>query len=639
MCEPNEIQAANTVLNADELRAMKTKSLLVARELSSLRKQRPEWKEADGLNFSWIPRRRAFSKFIQLCKSQQPIDLSISELYELQVICDEWECPEIESSVTSFLKRTQTGEQLLDRFCEQKFQPRGLRKLVACHFAELANLTGVFRLTPKVLVQIMNEEECRFPPQNRLSELVGVFLHKYKRQAVGLVKFLDFGALDLERAVPIYNALDELDMMGLFPKIRAVVKKRLTQHHLEDKKKDGADLSEPMKIRAELISKNNDWLQQLEEAKRDYLEAADDYKKKTGCFADPPNISAYDLDQKGPKRPVIAVHSGKFHADDVLAVYLLKEVDRYKYADVIRTRDQKQLAQCDIVCDVGGEYDHARGRYDHHQNGFETCFPGSKIVSASCGLVYYHYGREVIQKLITENKWIPSLKDDDIDTVWKLHYKFFVEELDAQDNGVKMASEKAKYYINTSLAARIGRMNLCKPGVTEDAAFLQAVEVMGKEFRFFLKYLCCVKLPLYARVRKAFEDMGKTRIMDLGYSPRRIWFHEELRNIEKEFRKEGQVLYVITKRGSGNNGKDGRSQSHDFRWVVQAANSKESMTPRKPLPFANLELADQRRLCEEKCGITDLEFLHKTGFMAVFKSEKSAREFAKYAVTVDDKDK
>jgi len=32
-----------------------------------------------------------------------------------------------------------------------------------------------------------------------------------------------------------------------------------------------------------------------------------------------------------------------------------------------RTRDANELAQCDVVVDVGGVYDPARHHYDHHQ--------------------------------------------------------------------------------------------------------------------------------------------------------------------------------------------------------------------------------------------------------------------------------
>ena len=38
-----------------------------------------------------------------------------------------------------------------------------------------------------------------------------------------------------------------------------------------------------------------------------------------------------------------------------------------KDAEIIRTRDPAELAKCDLVVDVGGEFDAKRHRYDHHQ--------------------------------------------------------------------------------------------------------------------------------------------------------------------------------------------------------------------------------------------------------------------------------
>lgn len=35
--------------------------------------------------------------------------------------------------------------------------------------------------------------------------------------------------------------------------------------------------------------------------------------------------------------------------------------------EIVRTRDPAELAKCDIVVDVGGEFDPKRHRYDHHQ--------------------------------------------------------------------------------------------------------------------------------------------------------------------------------------------------------------------------------------------------------------------------------
>lgn len=49
--------------------------------------------------------------------------------------------------------------------------------------------------------------------------------------------------------------------------------------------------------------------------------------------------------------------------DKSLQIFLFIAQD----AEITRTRDPAQLAECDIVVDVGGEFDPKRHRYDHHQ--------------------------------------------------------------------------------------------------------------------------------------------------------------------------------------------------------------------------------------------------------------------------------
>lgn len=65
----------------------------------------------------------------------------------------------------------------------------------------------------------------------------------------------------------------------------------------------------------------------------------------------------------------VGTHSGTFHADDVLAFALIRTfVDAD--ATVLRTRDRAELDGCDIVVDVGGSYDPALLRFDHHQGTY-----------------------------------------------------------------------------------------------------------------------------------------------------------------------------------------------------------------------------------------------------------------------------
>lgn len=105
---------------------------------------------------------------------------------------------------------------------------------------------------------------------------------------------------------------------------------------------------------------------------------------------------------------LIGTHNGTFHCDEALAVFLLRLTDVYKDASehraplichlsyitsvgLVRTRDPPKLAQCDIVVDVGGIYDVAAQRFDHHQRGFKEVFGQDKYVNiklSSAGLVY-----------------------------------------------------------------------------------------------------------------------------------------------------------------------------------------------------------------------------------------------------------
>lgn len=46
----------------------------------------------------------------------------------------------------------------------------------------------------------------------------------------------------------------------------------------------------------------------------------------------------------------------------------------FKDAEIVRSRDPAVLAEMDIVIDVGGVYDDATRRYDHHQREFTGVF-------------------------------------------------------------------------------------------------------------------------------------------------------------------------------------------------------------------------------------------------------------------------
>ena len=191
----------------------------------------------------------------------------------------------------------------------------------------------------------------------------------------------------------------------------------------------------------------------------------------------------------------IGTHSGAFQADEALGVHLLRLLPQYRDAPVTRSRDLAVLAPLTIVIDVGGTYNHEQLRYDHHQRGFFETFDGKageatkpeeatgefKTKLSASGLVYKHYGREIIGVLH------PSLHDDPdaLEWVYTKMYRDFMEAIDGNDNGIEIADE-VRYKETTTLPARVHRLNSrwndAAGGPTEDERFWQASKLCGAEF-------------------------------------------------------------------------------------------------------------------------------------------------------------
>ena len=93
---------------------------------------------------------------------------------------------------------------------------------------------------------------------------------------------------------------------------------------------------------------------------------------------------------------VIVTHSGKFHADDAWAVAVLTIL--FPGCEVIRTRDPAVIEAADFAVDVGGLWEPASGRFDHHQKGFSGARP-SGVPYASAGLVWKEYGARCVAAL------------------------------------------------------------------------------------------------------------------------------------------------------------------------------------------------------------------------------------------------
>ncbi len=133
----------------------------------------------------------------------------------------------------------------------------------------------------------------------------------------------------------------------------------------------------------------------------------------------------------GTSQMKVVTHSGTFHADDVFAFSILREA--LGIFDFTRTRDTALIDAADLVFDVGGVYDIARGRYDHHMRDLPRRPDGTPY--SSVGLIWRDFGRNALPNLA------PGIDEDLLDVVWKDIDTGFVLAIDQADNGVASVSQ------------------------------------------------------------------------------------------------------------------------------------------------------------------------------------------------------
>jgi len=80
---------------------------------------------------------------------------------------------------------------------------------------------------------------------------------------------------------------------------------------------------------------------------------------------------------------------------------------------------------------------------DENQPIDDKVFDPSRIKLSSAGLIYKYYGKEVLQKLLIEiwGDISGAYTESDIEKIYQKLYKNFFQEIDALDNGVKMAKD------------------------------------------------------------------------------------------------------------------------------------------------------------------------------------------------------
>lgn len=278
------------------------------------------------------------------------------------------------------------------------------------------------------------------------------------------------------------------------------------------------------------------------------------------------------------------------------------------------------LNTLDAVLDVGGEYDLRRDRYDHHQKGFDEVFGygfGTKLSSA--GLVYKHYGKEIIAKELQLDQGHP-----DVHHLFLAIYKNFIEAIDAVDNGINQYNTdlSPKYVINTYLSSRVGRLNLNwtdpdQSAEQENDAFRKAMMLAGNEFLESIHFHAQSWLPARSIIveclaaRKDIDPSGEIMVLKKS-CPWKLHIFE----LEEDLKVQPSIKYVIYE--------DDRRTS----WRVQAvALGPDRFESRKPLPHHWRGLEGKE--LSEIAGIPGCVFVHMSGFIGGNQTYEGALEMAR----------
>ncbi|GBR07425.1 metal-dependent hydrolase [Gluconacetobacter liquefaciens] len=319
--------------------------------------------------------------------------------------------------------------------------------------------------------------------------------------------------------------------------------------------------------------------------------------------------------------PVRALtHSGNFHADETLGYVILHYAlapqgdlrarilgdgpeDRLTFT---RSRVPGQIQASDIVFDVGGVYDPAAGRYDHHMKNKPLREDGTPYSAA--GLLWKDYGLAAIRNMLAE-----PVEDAMAAAIWQAVDKALILPVDLDDNGV----------------AKMGRLSLAEIvstcGAAWDTAELYGAEEAGKrEMTGFAdaagivaRYLVGVvdraraSLKAVERVLRAYEQAEDKRILVLetGMPAEKVIFERDL-----------PVVYVVSPAGGG-------------QWNVKAVPpARGEFGQRVSLPEAWGGLEGQA--LADVSGIGDAAFAHPARFICGARSRAGAVAMARRALEI-----
>jgi uncharacterized UPF0160 family protein len=322
------------------------------------------------------------------------------------------------------------------------------------------------------------------------------------------------------------------------------------------------------------------------------------------------------MDKKTPV--VIATHNGAHHADDVFGVAILQLL--HADATLVRTRDPEIIAKADFAVDVGGVWDPAAGRFDHHQKGFDGKRP-SGVVYASAGLVWQAHGKTLIAA------YMENLSAEHVTQVHQLIDDELVQHLDMADTGAAVGAPG--YFGLSALLSAFNTSRTEEQNVRKFAGdskeFAQSLLARAKQDQFqeAVRFVQALVVRLMEQFGDELMGADTVRNAQLVAEGQILVLPESGLSWEKVVCLEmPNVLFVVY------------PDSTDSQFQVRTVPVEpQSFKARKDLPVAWAGLRDKG--LAEVCGVADAVFCHNGRFIGGAGSQAGAVKMAELALVAN----
>lgn len=283
-------------------------------------------------------------------------------------------------------------------------------------------------------------------------------------------------------------------------------------------------------------------------------------------------------------------HAGTFHADEIFATIILSKI--LPEIIIARVNEIDYKGNDKYIYDVGG------GEFDHHQLGGNGQRENG-VKYAACGLIWKEFGEKLLQKC--------EIKE--IQYVWKMIDRDFIQYIDANDNG--QAPKIVADYKFVHLAQIIGVFNInWDEDTNQDEKFLKAVNIAEIIFDEIMEDIFS-KMRAKKFVEKAIEN-AENQIMILDkFMPWKEFL------LESKHANASKINFVVfpSNRGGFN--------------VYTVPKEIGSFENRKSLPKEWAGLRDKE--LAEVTGVKTAKFCHNECFICTAQTKEDAIKMADIA--------